>query len=177
MYQEPNQLLNRVAPIAIVVLVTGGSFLLFRDDINKQSEQVAKIRAQSEQAEQERIQLDLARDRAEKLTPILKQLNRAESDRAASEEAIASGRVKTNCIWVDGGERTDQTDQKVLANAQLFYPGTQTPLPPGSVVCDRSGNTGVIGDSGLVDPSSVARTRAATPWEYHRSKWFKRQAQ
>lgn len=173
MYQEPNSTLNKILPIAIVVAVIGGSFLLFRDDLDKQSKQVAVIRAQSEATEQERIQLDIAKDRAEKLAPLLKQLNAAESDRAASEEAIASQRVKTNCIWVDSDKRSGQ---KVLANAQLYYPGTQDPIPAGSVVCDRSGNTGVIGDGGLVDPASIARTRAATPWEYHRSKWFKKQA-
>lgn len=171
--QEPNQLLNKVIPLGIVMLVVGGSFLLFRDDINQQSAKVAAIRAQSEQTEQERIQLDIAKERAEKLTPLLKQLNAAEADRAASEEAIAAQRVKTNCIWVDSDQRRGQ---KALANEKLYYPGTNEVIPPGSVVCDRSGNTAVIGTDGLVDPASVARTRAATPWEYHRSKWFRKQA-
>jgi hypothetical protein len=171
MYKEPNPLLNRIMPLAIVVLAVGGSFLLFKDDINKQSQKVDRIRAQTEQTEQDRIQLDIAKQRAEQLNPLLKQLNAAETERATQEEAIASQRVKSNCLWVDA----NSSPQKVIAGASLLYPTTQAPLQPGEVVCDRSGNTGVIGSNGLVDPTSVARTRARTPWEYHTSTWFKQQ--
>ncbi len=171
MYDEPNKLINTLAPLLIVVLVIGGSLLLFKDDIHQQSRKVEAIRAQTEQTEQERIQLDIARERAEKLNPLLKQLNAAETERATQEELIASQRVKTNCIWVD----SDGRNQKVLANAQLVYPTTQIALQQGEVVCDRSGNTGVIGRNGLVDPSTLARTRSAVPKEYHRSSWFKQQ--
>ena len=173
MYQEPNKLLNTLAPVLIVVLVIGGSLLLFKDDISKQSQKVEAIRAQTEQTEQDRIQLDIAKERAEALNPLLKQLNAAEMERATQEEAIASQRVRSNCIWVD----SDGSNQKVLANAQLVYPGTRTPLQQGEVVCDRSGNTGVIGTNGLVDPATLARTRNAVPKEYHRSPWFKQQQQ
>jgi hypothetical protein len=168
MYQEPNQLLNKYAPIAIIVVVVGGSLALFGGDIEKQSAKVDGIRAQTERIESDRIQLDIARQRAEQLNPLLKQLNAAETERATQEEAIASQRVKTNCLWVDANGSL----QKVIAGAALIYPTTQAPLQPGEMVCDRSGNTGVIGSNGLVDPSSVARTRARTPWEYHTSTWF-----
>lgn len=171
MYQEPPKLLNTVAPVLIVVLVIGSSLLLFKDDISKQSQTVEAIRAQTDQTEQERIQLDIARERAEKLNPLLKQLNAAEAERVTQEEAIAAQRVKTNCIWVD----SDGSNQKVLAHAQLVYPTTRTALQQGEVVCDRSGNTGVISSNGLVDPSTLARTRTAVPKEYHRSPWFKQQ--
>lgn len=172
MYKEPNQLINRLVPLAIVAAVVGGSYLLFRDDIDQQTTKVTAIRAQAERTEQDRIQLDLARERAETLNPLLEQLNAAESKRAVNEEAIASERVRTNCIWVD----SDGSNQKVLAGAQPVYPGTQVPLPAGVFACDRSGNTGKIGSDGRVDPASVARTRAAVPKEYHRSQWFQKQA-
>lgn len=169
MYKEPNPLIIKVAPLAIVALVIGGSFWLFRDDIQAQDRKTQAIRAQTEKTESDAIQLDIARDRAEKLNPLLKQLNAAESERATNEEAIASQRVKSNCLWVDA----NKAPQKVLANATLIYPGTSAQIQPGEIVCDRSGNTGIVGSNGLVDPASIARTRAAVPSEYHRSGWFR----
>lgn len=171
MYKEPNQLANKLAPLAIVAAVVGSSFWLFRDDIQAQDQKVQTIRQQTEQTEQDAIQLDLARERAEKLNPLLKQLNAAEAERAKNEEITASARVRSNCLWVDA----NGINQKVIANATLIYPGTSAQIPPQTVVCDRSGNTGVVGESGAVDPQSIARTRAAVPSEYHRSGWFRQQ--
>lgn len=171
MYKEPNQLINNLLPLLIIAGMIGGTLYLVRDDVNKQNTTISRIRATTEQTETERIQLEQAKERAETLNPILRDLQTAENEQAAREEDIAAQRIKSNCNWVD----SDGSNQKVLAHAQLYYPGTQVLLPAGIKVCDRSGNTGEIGIDGTVDPASIARSRAGVPKEYHRSPWFKQQ--
>ncbi len=154
--------------VVLFLALAGIGITLGKDNIQTQMSAARTLQAETQATDINHAKLDLLQQQTEAEIQTKAKLRQLEAERVAREDEIALQRYKSNCRVPTNGNGQGIA---IAPGMALKDPTTNLDIPDGVLICDSSGNTGVM-SGGIV--TQFARLYSTTPKQVLDPQGFRR---